>query len=122
MVALLAPQRRATASMVSRSNPSSMSRSWVARSSCSSIAALTGRPGERVSSVMPGSLPDWTFSYRYRTVSFLYSDSRGGPSMTTIVLLAGATGMLGDRIARHLLDQPGVTVRLLIRATALQDP
>jgi nucleoside-diphosphate-sugar epimerase len=30
------------------------------------------------------------------------------------VLLAGATGMLGDRIAGHLLGQPDVTVRLLM--------
>jgi hypothetical protein len=37
------------------------------------------------------------------------------------VLLAGATGMLGDRIARHLLEQPGISVRLLIRATARQE-
>lgn len=41
--------------------------------------------------------------------------------MTTTVLLAGPTGMLGDRIAGHLLKQPDVSVRLLIRATALQD-
>ncbi len=38
--------------------------------------------------------------------------------MTTTVLLAGATGMLGNRIAAHLLDQPDVAVRLLLRATA----
>ncbi len=38
--------------------------------------------------------------------------------MTTTVLLAGATGMLGNRIASHLLDQPDVAVRLLLRATA----
>lgn len=42
--------------------------------------------------------------------------------MSTTVLLAGATGMLGHRIARHLLDQPDVAVRLLIRRGSLQDP
>ena len=36
--------------------------------------------------------------------------------MTQTVLLAGATGMLGGRIASHLLDQPDVRVRLLVRA------
>jgi uncharacterized protein YbjT (DUF2867 family) len=35
--------------------------------------------------------------------------------MTTTVLLAGATGMLGHRIAEHLLDQPDVDLRLLLR-------
>ncbi len=38
--------------------------------------------------------------------------------MTTTVLLAGATGMLGNRIAAHLLDQPDVSLRLLLRASA----
>ena len=38
--------------------------------------------------------------------------------MTTTVLLAGSTGMLGNRIAGHLLDQPDVAVRLLLRAAA----
>jgi uncharacterized protein YbjT (DUF2867 family) len=38
--------------------------------------------------------------------------------MTTTVLLAGATGMLGNRIAGHLLDQPDVALRLLLRAPA----
>jgi uncharacterized protein YbjT (DUF2867 family) len=38
--------------------------------------------------------------------------------MTTTVLLAGSTGMLGNRIAGHLLDQPAVALRLLLRATA----
>lgn len=42
--------------------------------------------------------------------------------MTTTVLLAGATGMLGHRIAGHLLDQPDVAVRLLIRDGSLQEP
>lgn len=42
--------------------------------------------------------------------------------MTTTVLLAGATGMLGQRIAAHLLDQPDVAVRLLVRASARPDP
>ena len=35
--------------------------------------------------------------------------------MTTTVLLAGATGMLGSQIARHLLDQPDARLRLLVR-------
>lgn len=38
--------------------------------------------------------------------------------MTTTVLLAGATGMLGNRIAGHLLDQPDLALRLLVRAAA----
>lgn len=36
--------------------------------------------------------------------------------MTQTILLAGATGMLGDRIAFHLLDQPNARVRLLVRS------
>lgn len=43
-------------------------------------------------------------------------------SMTTTVLLAGSTGMLGSRIAHHLLDQPDVAVRLLLRSAAPADP
>ena len=35
--------------------------------------------------------------------------------MTQTVLLAGATGMLGGRIAVHLLRQPDARVRLLVR-------
>ena len=35
--------------------------------------------------------------------------------MTQTVLLAGATGMLGSHIARHLLDQPEARVRLMVR-------
>ncbi len=39
--------------------------------------------------------------------------------MTQTVLLAGATGMLGSRIAHHLLQQPDAHLRLLVRnATA----
>jgi uncharacterized protein YbjT (DUF2867 family) len=38
--------------------------------------------------------------------------------MTQTVLLAGATGMLGSRIAHHLLEQPEVRVRLLVRDVA----
>lgn len=34
----------------------------------------------------------------------------------TTVLVAGATGMLGSRIASNLLDQDGVAVRLLVRS------
>ncbi|GHF64986.1 uncharacterized protein YbjT (DUF2867 family) [Deinococcus metalli] len=36
--------------------------------------------------------------------------------MAQTVLLVGATGMLGGRIAHHLLLQPDTTVRLLVRA------
>ena len=35
--------------------------------------------------------------------------------MTQTVLLAGATGMLGSRIAYYLLDQPNARLRLLVR-------
>jgi uncharacterized protein YbjT (DUF2867 family) len=38
--------------------------------------------------------------------------------MATTVLVAGASGMLGSRIAGHLLDQPDVALRLLLRAPA----
>ena len=38
--------------------------------------------------------------------------------MTTTVLVAGSTGMLGNRIARHLLDQPDTAVTLLLRPSA----
>ena len=36
-------------------------------------------------------------------------------SRTQTLLLAGATGMLGSRIARHLLALPNTRVRLLVR-------
>ena len=36
--------------------------------------------------------------------------------MTQTVLLLGATGMLGSRVAVHLLDQPDGRLRLLVRA------
>ena len=35
--------------------------------------------------------------------------------MTQTILIAGATGMLGSRIAHHMLLQPDVQVRLLVR-------
>ena len=38
--------------------------------------------------------------------------------MTQTILLAGATGMLGGRIAHHLLEQPDARIRLLIRDIA----
>ncbi len=38
--------------------------------------------------------------------------------MNQTILLAGSTGMLGSRIARHLLDQPGAHLRLLVRSAA----
>ena len=41
---------------------------------------------------------------------------------STIVLLAGATGMLGARIADHLLEAEDVALRLLVRPAALADP
>lgn len=36
--------------------------------------------------------------------------------MTQTILLAGATGMLGSRIAAHLLDMPDARLRLLVRS------
>lgn len=44
--------------------------------------------------------------------------------MTTdqTVLLAGATGMLGRRIAHHLLAQDATSVRLLVRPGSMSDP
>ena len=41
---------------------------------------------------------------------------------STTVLLAGATGMLGGRVARHLLDAEDVALRLLVRPAAPADP
>lgn len=38
--------------------------------------------------------------------------------MTQTVLLAGATGMIGGRIAHHLLERPDARLRLLIRGGA----
>ena len=38
--------------------------------------------------------------------------------MTQTILLAGATGMLGNRIAHHLLDQPDARLRMLVRDVA----
>ena len=38
------------------------------------------------------------------------------------VLVAGGTGMLGGRIAAHLLEEPGIQLRLLLRPGTLQDP
>ena len=42
--------------------------------------------------------------------------------MTQTVLLVGATGMLGSRIAHHLLAQPGAHVRLLVRDPGASKP
>jgi uncharacterized protein YbjT (DUF2867 family) len=42
--------------------------------------------------------------------------------MKSTVLIAGATGMLGNRIATHLLDQDDVDVRLLLREAVPADP
>jgi uncharacterized protein YbjT (DUF2867 family) len=41
---------------------------------------------------------------------------------TQTVLLAGATGMLGGRIAHHLLERPGARFRLLLRPGSLAAP
>jgi uncharacterized protein YbjT (DUF2867 family) len=41
--------------------------------------------------------------------------------MTTTVLVAGATGMLGSRIATHLLNQDDTAVRLLLRERVPSD-
>lgn len=38
------------------------------------------------------------------------------------VLVAGSTGTLGGRIAHHLLQDPNMRVRLLVRAGAFDDP
>jgi uncharacterized protein YbjT (DUF2867 family) len=43
-------------------------------------------------------------------------------SDTQTVLLAGSTGMLGGRIAHHLLDRPATAVRLLVRSGGPTDP
>ena len=44
------------------------------------------------------------------------------PATAQTVLLAGATGMLGGRIAHHLLEQPGARLRLLLRPGSLATP
>jgi uncharacterized protein YbjT (DUF2867 family) len=41
--------------------------------------------------------------------------------MTQRVLLAGATGRLGGRIAHHLLEEPDTELRLLVRPESLSD-
>ena len=41
--------------------------------------------------------------------------------MTQSILLVGATGMLGGHIAREILDQPNVQLRLLLRAPNAAD-
>jgi len=42
--------------------------------------------------------------------------------MTNTVLVAGASGMLGNRVAAHLLDQSDADVRLLLRESVPSDP
>jgi uncharacterized protein YbjT (DUF2867 family) len=42
--------------------------------------------------------------------------------MSQTVLVAGATGMLGSRIAHYLLAEPEAEVRLLVRPKTLEDP
>lgn len=44
------------------------------------------------------------------------------PLQRYTVLVAGATGRLGSRIAHHLLRQPGVSVRLLVREGSMAHP
>jgi nucleoside-diphosphate-sugar epimerase len=41
--------------------------------------------------------------------------------VTQKVLIAGATGMLGSRIAYYLLEQPETELRLLVRPGSLSD-
>jgi uncharacterized protein YbjT (DUF2867 family) len=49
-------------------------------------------------------------------------DSRDGSGARHTVLVAGSTGMLGGRIAHHLLREQGVRLRLLAREAAFADP
>ena len=42
--------------------------------------------------------------------------------MTQTILLVGATGHLGSRVAHHLLREPEALLRLLVRPGALSDP
>ncbi len=42
--------------------------------------------------------------------------------MSQTVLVAGATGMLGSRIAHHLLAEPEAKIGLLVRPGTLEDP
>ncbi len=51
-------------------------------------------------------------NFRYGKVS---DPALKGFEMIQTVLLAGATGMLGSRVAYHLLEQPDAHVRLLAR-------
>lgn len=44
------------------------------------------------------------------------------PMPRQIVLLAGATGMLGARIAEHLLNTDDIVLKLLVRQPTLEDP
>lgn len=47
---------------------------------------------------------------------------RADPNASTTVLVAGATGMLGNRISAELLNLPHVQLRVLARADARRDP
>ena len=42
--------------------------------------------------------------------------------MTQTVLIAGATGMLGERVAHYLVDEPDVRVRLMVRGSRQDRP
>ena len=46
---------------------------------------------------------------------------QGYRTMTQLVLLAGATGMLGRRIAHHLTREPDARLRLLLRPGTMAD-
>jgi nucleoside-diphosphate-sugar epimerase len=50
------------------------------------------------------------------------TQTRSSMNTHQTVLLAGATGMLGHRIAQHLLAQQGTSVRLLVRPGSMSDP
>ncbi len=44
-------------------------------------------------------------------------EQKNTEAATQTILLVGATGMLGGRVARHLLEQPHAHIRLLVRAS-----
>jgi uncharacterized protein YbjT (DUF2867 family) len=56
----------------------------------------------------------------HRPEGEVVSDTRSAEVQT--VLLAGSTGMLGGRIAHHLLDDPATALRLLVRPGGPGDP
>ena len=58
---------------------------------------------------------DWGLIIFDGTPSLGFFRSKTETTMIQTVLLAGATGMFGSHIARHLLDQPAARLRLLLR-------